>query len=121
MSQKSLLEIWRNSPTRRKELAELLQQPALVDAIAIVKEGLYEVHTPPSGGGQYTLIDYYAMAGASQQGYIKALRSLLNLANLRVEHMPDRKPWDQPDKERLAQQMARDQGLIDEIEPTPNA
>ncbi len=68
MSQKSLLEIWRDSSTRRKELADLLQEPAMVDAIAIVKEGLYNVHTPPTGGGQYTLIDYYAMAGATQQG-----------------------------------------------------
>jgi hypothetical protein len=86
-----------------------------------MKEGLYTLQGPPSGSGQFSLTDYYAMYGASQHGYIKALRALLSLAELRVEHMPDRKPWDQPDKERLAQQMARDQGLIDEIEPTPNA
>lgn len=119
MSQKSLLEIWRNSPTRRKELAELLQEPALVDAIAIVKEGLYTLKSPPTGGGQYTLTDYYAMYGAKQHGYIECLRSLLSLAELRVEQMPDRKPWDQPDKERRAQLMAQEQGLIEE--PTPNA
>ena len=115
MQQKSLLEIWRNSPTRRRELAELLQEPALVDAIAIVKEGLYTLEAPPSGKGQFSLIDYYAMYGASQYGYIKALRALLSLAEFRVERMPDRKPWDQPDKERLAQQMAEDQGLTIEM------
>jgi hypothetical protein len=115
----TLLEIWRNSPTRRKELADLLQEPALVDAIAIIKEGLYTLQGPPTGAGQYTLIDYYAMFGATQHGYLKCLRALLGLAEIRVEHMPDRKPWDQPDKERLAQQMAREQGLTEE--PTPNA
>lgn len=115
----TLLEIWRNHPTRRKELAELLQEPALVDAIAIVKENLYTLHGPPSGGGQFTLTDYYAMYGASQSGYIKCLRTLLGLAELRIERMPDRKPWDQPDKERLAEQLAREQGLTPE--PEPNA
>jgi len=115
MQQKSLLEIWRNSPTRRRELAELLQEPALVDAIAIVKEGLYTLQPPPTGGGQYSLLDYYALLGAKQAGYVTALRTLLGLAELRVEKMPDRKPWDQPDKERLAQQMAEDQGLTIEM------
>jgi hypothetical protein len=118
MQHKSLLEQWRHHPTRRKELAELLQEPALVDALAIVKEGLYTLKAPPIGGGQYSLIDYYALFGAKQAGYIEALASLLNLANLTVERMPDRKPWDTPDKTQLAEKMAQEQGLI---EPEPNA
>lgn len=111
MSQKSLLEIWRNSPTRRKELAELLQEPALVDAIAIVKEGLYTLQPPPTGGGQYSLLDYYALLGAKQAGYITALRSLLGLAELRIEKMPDRKPWDSPEKNTPVHQLAQEMGL----------
>lgn len=111
MSQKSLLEIWRDHPTRRKELAELMQEPAFVDALAIVKEGLYTLKSPPTGGGQYSLLDYYAMYGAKQHGYVEALRSLLSLAELRLERTPDRKPWDQPDKERAAAKLAQELGL----------
>ena len=115
MSQKiSLLDQWRNHPTRRRELAELMREPAFVDALAIVKESLFTLQGPPTGGGQFTLLDYYALYGAKQAGYVEALQRLLGLAELRVEKMPDRKPWDQPDKEQRAEQLAREQGLMEE-------
>jgi hypothetical protein len=114
MSQKSLLEQWREHPTRRKELAELMREPAFGDALAIIKEGLYTLKSPPTGGGQYSLLDYYALYGAKQAGYIEALRSLLSLAELTLSRTPDRKPWDTVDKDHHIQQMAREQGITEE-------
>ena len=111
MSQKSLLEQWREHPTRRKELAELMREPAFVDALAIVKEGLYTLESPPTGKGQYSLIDYYAMYGSTQFGYIKALRALLSLAEFRVERMPDRKPWDSVNPEEIVKTQIEELGL----------
>lgn len=111
MLQKSLLDQWREHPTRRKELAELLREPALVDALAIVKERLYTLKSPPTGGGQFSLLDYYALYGAKQHGYVEALRTLLSLAELRVEQLPDRKPWDSVAKETPVHQLAQEMGL----------
>lgn len=111
-----LLKQWRNNPARRREFAELLQQPAFVDALAIVKENLYTLKAPPTGGGQFSLLDYYALYGAKQAGYIEALRHLLGLAELQLEKTPDRKPWDQPDKDQIAAKMAQEMGLTEEPE-----
>jgi hypothetical protein len=114
MTKRSLIEQWRNHPTRRKELAELMREPAFVDALAIVKEKLYTLQGPPTGGGQYTLIDYYALYGAKQAGYVEALSSLLNLAELSLPRTPDRKAWDTVDKQHLAEQLARESGITEE-------
>ncbi len=99
----TLLQIWKAHPTRRRELAELMQEPAFVDALAIVKEQLYTVQLPM---GDEHLIEKYAIYGAKKMGYEAALQNLLNLAELNVHRMPDRKPWDTPNKEELAAKQA---------------
>jgi hypothetical protein len=88
----SLLAAWRKHPTRRKELAELLQEPALQDALAIVKERCYDITFPPTGGS-YSLLDFYALYGAKHMGYLEALTNFLDLAGIKVHTVPDRKPW----------------------------
>lgn len=108
----TLLEQFKQHPTRRRELAELMREPAFVDALAIVKEQLYEAGGAPPLGAP-NLIDAYAIYGAKKSGYEAALQNLLNLAVLNIHRMPDRKPWDTPDKERVAEQLAT------ELQPTP--
>ena len=88
----TLLQQWRNHPTRRKELEALLQEPALSDAIAIVKERCYEVIMPPTGG-TYSLSEFYALAGARQIGYLECLQNFLHLVNISPHKVPDKKPW----------------------------
>jgi hypothetical protein len=100
----SLLDQWKESPTRRRELAELMQQPAFVDALAIVKEQLYEASgSPPLSAPN--LMEVYAVYGAKKAGYEAALQNLLKLAELNVHRMPDRKPWDSGNVEERAQEI----------------
>ncbi len=101
----TLLEQFRNHPTRRRELAELMREPAFVDALAIVKDLLYKAQTPPIGAN---LIEVYAIYGAKKSGYEEALQNLLGLAELNVHRMLDRKPWDTPNKEEIAQRQAEE-------------
>jgi hypothetical protein len=86
------LQAWKLHPTRRKEFTELLNEPALLDAIAIVKERAYEITLPPTGG-TYSLTEFYSLYGAKQMGYLECLQNLLGLANLSPHKVPDRKPW----------------------------
>ncbi len=76
----------------------------MVDAIAIIKEGLYTLKSPPMGGS-YDLMQYYGLYGAKQMGYMEALTNLLDLANLSPARMPDRKPWDTVNKDAIAKKM----------------
>ena len=86
------LQQWKNHPTRRKELEGLLQEPALADAIDIVKERMFEMIMPPVGG-TYSLNDFYALFGAKQMGYLECLQNLLGLVNISPHKVPERKPW----------------------------
>jgi len=101
----TLLEQFKSHPSRRKELAELMREPAFVDALAIVKEQLYEAGgAPPLGAPD--IIEAYAIYGAKKSGYEAALQNLLNLASFNIHRMPDRKPWDTPDPEKVAEKLA---------------
>ena len=86
------LQRWKDHPTRRKELSELLSEPAAQDAIDIVKDRLFEMTLPPVGG-QYSLLEFYAMFGAKQMGYLECLQNLLGLTTLQSLKVPTRKPW----------------------------
>ena len=89
----TLLTKWKQHPTRRKELAALIAgDPALADAIAIVKERLYTIVFPPTGG-QYSLTEFYALHGAKQMGYLECLNNFLMLANLSPHKINERAPW----------------------------
>jgi hypothetical protein len=93
----SLFELWKSHPTRRAELAELINtNPALSHAIAILKEQVYKTKIPPTGGGAYSLMEYYALQGATQTGYMACLETLLDLAKLSPHKAPDRQPWATP-------------------------
>lgn len=87
------LQRWKASPTRRQELSGLLSEPAAQDAIEIVKDRLFDLTLPPTGSGQYSLIEFYALFGARQMGYLECLQNLLNLTNIQPLKVPDRKPW----------------------------
>ena len=84
---------WKNHPTRRKELTGLLSEPAAVDAIEIVKERLFEMTFPPVGSGQYSLLEFYALFGAKQMGYLECLQNLVSLTSIQPVQVPERKPW----------------------------
>ena len=87
------LQQWKNHPTRRKEFSELLNgDETLHDAIGIVKEKLYEITFPPTGG-TYSLTEFYALYGARMMGYQECLQNLLGLANISPHKVPDKKPW----------------------------
>lgn len=94
----TLLDHWKNHPSRRKEWAELLQEPAARDAIAVVREKLFTVQSPPVGGN-YDLMDYYGLMGAKQAGYLECLTALLGLADISPMKVPERKPWESPKPE----------------------
>lgn len=110
----TLLEQWKSHPTRRRELAELMREPAFVDALAIVKELLYVTQAPAPSTPN--LMESYAIYGARKAGYESALQNLLSLAELNVHRMPDRKPWDTPDKETIAEKLAAE--LNQSTQPT---
>lgn len=86
------LQRWKNHATRRQELTGLLSEPAAQDAIEIVKDRLFDLTLPPTGG-QYSLIEFYALFGARQMGYLECLQNLLNLTAIQPLKVPDRKPW----------------------------
>jgi hypothetical protein len=88
----TLLQAWKNHPTRRHEFAALLNEPVMLDAIAIIKERCYEIIFPPVGG-QYDLTQFYALFGAKQLGYLECLNNLLKLAASSPHKVPDRQPW----------------------------
>lgn len=97
----SLLEHWKESHTRRQEFVAILQEPVLVEAIAIIKEQAYAPRQMPSG---VSLTEWGAVMGWKREGYLECLTNLLSLANITPHEMPDRKPWDPPDNQaRLAQ------------------
>jgi hypothetical protein len=89
-----LQEAWKAHATRRSEFAALLQEPAMQDALAIVREKCYEPRPMPAAG--VTLMEWTALLGSRREGYLECLTNLLSLANISPHKAPDRKPWETP-------------------------
>lgn len=86
------LQQWKAHPTRRKDFSEILLDPVVAEAIEIAKERLFDITLPPVGG-TYSLIEFYALFGAKQMGYLEALQNLLQLASISPQKVQERKPW----------------------------
>lgn len=112
----SLLERWKNHPTRRAEFAALLQEPALLDAIAIVREQTFEPR--PILPGTHDIIAVAALTGQVREGYMQMLKNFMSLASISPFKTQERKPWDTQDREAALARMR-----MDELgpEPTPPA
>lgn len=90
-----LLEAWKAHPTRRAELAALLQEPALAEAIAIVREQTFL--PKPIVPGQPDMLTFAALTGSVREGYLEMLFNFLSLARISPFALPERKPWETPD------------------------
>ena len=112
----SLLEKFKSHPTRRAEFAALLQEPAMQDAIAIVREQIFMPR--PLVPGTPDLIACRALLAEKREGYLEMLTNFLSLANITPFKLPEKKPWDTIDA------AAAEQRLRSELlgpEPTADA
>jgi hypothetical protein len=62
-------------------------------------------------------IAWTAIMGAKREGGLELLKSFLDLANISVMKLPERKPWETSDKEAAIEKMRREQ--LGEVLPPP--
>src|SRR5258708_3611138 len=117
----TLFESWASHPTRRAELAALMREPALADAISIVREIVFIPKTAPKE--EQDKISWYALNGARREGYLEMLANLLALANITPFKLPDKKPWETTEDEKRAalEKMQRELGVSASPESPPAA
>src|SRR6188474_1531765 len=89
----TLEKAFKEHPTRRKELAALLMEPVMQDAINILRDRCFTIKLPPAGG-TYSLNEYYGLYGAKSLGYLECLTNLLDLAKITPTKKLESKPWE---------------------------
>jgi hypothetical protein len=97
------LENWRNSATRRAEFAALLQEPAMQDAIAIMKEIIFTPINPPLGLSPVERMAYFGEMGLRREASLGTLKNFLDLAAIvplkeKAKELQKKKPWDSADR-----------------------
>lgn len=97
------LEAWRKSATRRAEFAVLLQEPAMVDAIEIVKEIIFVPFSVPPGLSPADRMAHMGEMGLRREMYLSMLNNFLNLAKIspqktNAQALQKKKPWDTVDR-----------------------
>ena len=106
-AQKTLLQRWKESATRRAEFAALLQEPAMQDALAIVRELTFRPQPIPAGTPD--IIAFTALSASVREGYLEMLANFLSLANISPFRAPNRKPWETVDRDAAIEKMRRDE------------
>lgn len=103
----TLLERWKNHPTRRAEFAALLQEPCMQDAVAICREQTFKPQPIPPGTPD--IIAYTALSASVREGYLELLTNFLALANISAFRATERKAWETVDRDAAIEQMRRDE------------
>lgn len=106
---KSLLDRWKEHPSRRAEFEALLQEPAMQDAIAIVKEQTFSPR--PIVPGMPNLIEFAALMSQKREGYLEMLTNFLSLAGISPFKSVEKKPWETSDKDAALARMRTEEGL----------
>ena len=115
----TLIERWKSHPTRRAEFAALLQEPAIAEALSIVREMTFRPKPIPPGTTD--MVAWAALMGSKREGYLEMLTNFLTLADISPFQLPERKPWATPDPERAAEKLRGELGVGSAIpaEPMP--
>lgn len=114
---KTLLEKWKAHPTRRAEFAELIHEPAMQDALAIVREQIFS--PSPLGLPGPHLIEWYALLGRTREGYLEMLTNFLSLAKISPFTTQERKAWATPDPDKAKEALRKELGVGTRIPEQP--
>lgn len=83
-------EQWFQQPGLQQELRELLKNPTLQAALAIVKDQIFRPMQIPN---EVDLMQYYAIMGARKDGYQEAIINLETLSKSPPPPPPKTDPW----------------------------